>query len=54
MYKIKYNSDGSVKRLKAKLVILGNHRVKGIDYNETFAPIAKMIIVRTILAVVAA
>ena len=34
-------------------MILGNKQVKGIDYNETFAPTAKMVTVRMFLAVVA-
>ena len=54
VYKIKYNSDGSIERCKTCLVILGNKQVEDIDYNETFAPTAKMVTVRTFLAIAAA
>ena len=49
VYKIKYHSDGTMERYKTLLVILGNHQVEGIDYTETFAPVAKMVTVRTFL-----
>jgi len=50
-YRAKYNADGSIQRDKARLVICGDHQVEGFDYNDTFAPVAKMTCVRIFLFV---
>jgi len=54
VYKIKYHADGSAECFKTRFVILGNHQVEGEDYHETFAPVAKMATVRTLLTLAVA
>ncbi|KAF5471248.1 hypothetical protein F2P56_011695 [Juglans regia] len=49
---VKVRSDGSLDRYKTRIVALGNNQEYGVNY-ETFAPVAKMTIVRTILALAA-
>lgn len=53
MYKIKLHSDGSLERLKARLVIRGFTQQYGVDYQEVFSPVVKMETIRSVIALAA-
>jgi hypothetical protein len=54
VYTVKHNADGFVSRYKARLITKGYVQTYGIDYEETYNPIAKMITVRAIIVMTAA
>jgi hypothetical protein len=49
VYKVKHNVDGSVSRYKTSLVTKGYAQTYGIDYEETYSLIAKMMTIRAII-----
>jgi hypothetical protein len=49
VYKVKHNVDGSVSRYKTRLVTKGYAQTYGIDYEETYSLIAKMMTIRIII-----
>ena len=53
VYKTKLKSDGTLERLKARLVIRGFTQEYGVDYQEVFSPVVKMSTIRTIMALAA-
>jgi hypothetical protein len=53
IYKIKHTTDGSVEKYKARFVARGFSQVEGIDYEETFDPLARYTSIPTIIALVA-
>ena len=53
VYHEKQGPDGKIQKYKACIVMQGFTQVKGIDFNKTFAPIAKLLSLCTILALAA-
>nr|GEX48663.1 reverse transcriptase [Tanacetum cinerariifolium] len=53
VYKAKKNTKGEVEKYKARLVAKGYKQKHGIDYEEVFAPVARLETIRMIIAIVA-
>lgn len=54
IFKIKHVANGSIEKYKARFVARLFSQKEGVDYDETFSPIARYTSIRTIIALASA
>lgn len=50
VFKVNKDPDGNIVKHKARLVVKGYAQIQGVDFNEVFAPVARIETVRVLLA----
>ena len=53
IYKVKHAANGSLGKYKARFMAKGYSQKEGIDYEETFTPVARYSSIRTIISLAA-
>ena len=51
IFKNKFNEHGTIIKNKSRLVAQGYTQVEGVDFDETFAPVARLESIRILLAI---
>jgi hypothetical protein len=51
LYKLKHAADGSIEKYKACFVARGFSQVEGVDYDETFVPVAQYTSIRVVISI---
>lgn len=50
VFTVKYISNDTIEQYKVRLVVKGFTQIYGVDFQETFAPIAKLNTIRVLLS----
>jgi hypothetical protein len=53
LYKLKHATDGSIEKYKARFVAQGFSQVEGVDYDETFASVARYTSIMSVISIAA-
>ena len=53
LYKLKHAADGNIEKYKAHFVARGFSQVEGVDYDETFAAVARYTSIRAVISIAA-
>jgi hypothetical protein len=52
LYKIKHVPDGNIEKFKVGFMVRGFSQKEGVDYEETFTPVARYISFRAVMSII--